>query len=126
MQIWDALRRAWLKLTPEEWVRQHLIQYLIEECGALPTSIVSEFPVALGGRQQRADIVVHGPDGKPLMLAECKAPEITIDRNVFAQAVRYNSVVGARYIVVTNGMWHGIRELTPDGKYKALEEFPKF
>ena len=125
MSIWDALRHTWLKLTPEEWVRQHLIRYLVEECGVMSTSVVQEFMVAVGGRPQRADIVVHGCDGRAVLLAECKAPEIAVDRSVFAQVVRYNSVVGARYIVVTNGLQHFVRELMADGSYRALSCFPQ-
>ncbi len=125
VRIWDAVRRAWLVLTPEEWVRQHLIRYLIEECGAPPTSVIQEFVVVISGIPQRADIVVHGKDGKPLLLAECKASEVTIDRDVFSQSIRYNSIVGARYIVVTNGLRHFVRELMPDGSYRASENFPQ-
>jgi predicted type IV restriction endonuclease len=126
VSIWDALRRAWLRLTPEEWVRQHLVRYLVEECGAPPPLVVQEFVVPLGGAPQRADVVVHGPDGRPVLLAECKAPAVDVDMAVLAQAVRYNSVVGARYIVATNGLRHLVRELMPDGSYQPLDEFPKF
>jgi predicted type IV restriction endonuclease len=130
IRIWDALRRAWLPLTPEEWVRQHLVRYLIEECGAPPALVVQELVIPLGGAPQRADVVVHGRDGRPVLLAECKAPGVAIDkeavaREVFSQAVRYNSVVGARYIVITNGLLHFVRELLPDGSYRALSGFPK-
>ncbi len=126
MLIWDALRRAWLRLTPEEWVRQHLVRYLIDECSAPAALVVQEFAVALGGRMQRADVAVHGRDGRVLLLAECKAPEVIIDRAVFAQAIRYNSVVMARYVVITNGIRHFVRELMPDGSYTAREGFPRF
>ncbi len=125
VSVWDTLRRVWLRLTPEEWVRQHLIRYLVEECGAPTTSVAQEFVVTLGGRPQRADVVVHGHDGHPLLLAECKAPQVEIDTAVFAQAIRYNSAIGARYIIVTNGLRHCVRELMPDGKYRALEKFPQ-
>lgn len=107
-RIWDPLRGQWLVLTPEEWVRQHMIRYLIEKRGVQPHYIVQEYPVALGGMAQRADIVVMDKTGRPALLVECKAPEIPVSRRVnravFDQAVRYNSVVGAAYVAVTNGM----------------------
>lgn len=123
--IRDDLRHTWLRLTPEEWVRQHLLRYLIGECGAPPAMVRQECPIILGGMRQRADVVVYGPDGRALLLSECKAPAVTVGADVFAQAVRYNSVVGARYVAVTNGLRHFVRELMPDGSYKALGGFPK-
>ena len=124
-RIWDALRRQWLVLTPEEWVRQHLIRYLTTETGALPASVSQEYPVALGGMAQRADVVVTGRSGRPCLLAECKAPEVSLDRSVLSQAVRYNSVVQAPYIVITNGLQHFCCSLDlSTGKYTALDGFP--
>ena len=96
-KIWDAVRRRWLVLTPEEWVRQHLIRLLVERGGVPPGNVSQEYPVALSGAAQRADVVVTGRDGPPCLLAECKAPDVPLGREVFAQAVRYNSVVAAPY-----------------------------
>lgn len=124
MRIWDALRGCWLVLTPEEWVRQHLVRFLCEDCGAPRTLLKQECPVAIQGMNQRADIVVYGSDALPLLLAECKSPEVEITRAVFDQAVRYNTVLGARYLAVTNGVRHFIHERTADGKYAALARFP--
>ena len=101
--IWDALRQKWLVLTPEEWVRQHVISWLIE-CKEVPALRISqEYPVNINGQHQRADIVVMNEFAKPHILVECKAPEVEIDSEVVMQAIRYNAVVGARYIVLTNG-----------------------
>ncbi len=125
VRIWDPLRNLWLLLTAEEWVRQHLIMYLIEECGAAAGLVRQECPVPLGGMHQRADVVVYtAAADKPLLLAECKAPGVVIDSEVFGQVVRYNSVLGARYIVATNGLRHYVREFR-DGKYLTLDGFPK-
>ncbi len=96
--------RGWLVLTPEEWVRRHVVGYLVECKGVPPTSIREEFPVELNGQPQRADIVVFGPDAKPALLVECKAPEVAVDSEVVAQAVRYNSIVRAPKLMVTNGL----------------------
>lgn len=106
LSVWDPLRGMWLVLTPEEWVRRHLVAYLVSECGAQPLRIVQEYPVDLNGQAQRADVVVVDGRGRPLLVAECKAPTVRIDDAVLAQAVRYNSVLGARYLVLTNGLKH--------------------
>lgn len=123
IEIWDALRNIYLVLTPEEWVRQHLIAYLVSHCGVPALCIVQEYPVPLNGQSQRADVVVVDDAAKPLLLAECKAPDVAVDRSVFGQAVRYNSVLGARYIVLTNGLKHYCCEWRGD-KYVPLPGFP--
>ncbi len=122
-EVWDSLRKIWLALTPEEWVRQHLIAYLISDCGAQPLRIVEEYPVSLNRQPQRADVVVAGNDGRPLILAECKAPDVEITEKTFAQAVRYNSVLGARYVILTNGLRHYCYEVCT-GEYVRLQAFP--
>ena len=123
VRVWDGVRGKFLVLTPEEWVRRHLIEFLIVHRGVAPHSIVQEYAVPLNDTAQRADVVVVGADARPQMLVECKAPDVKIDGGVFAQAVRYNSVVGARYVVLTNGLTHYCYELT-DGNYRQLSEFP--
>lgn len=126
MRIWSQLRKVWIALTPEEWVRQHLLMHLIENCGAPDTLISEECPVCIEGTNQRADVVVYGRDAKPLLVAECKAPEVDIDAAVFAQVMRYNSILGARYIMVTNGIKHFIHERGGDGRYTPLSALPDF
>lgn len=121
--IWDALRKLYLVLTPEEWVRQHVIAYLLTECGFEAETIVQEYPVALNGTSQRADIVVLNREAQPHLLIECKAMSVAIDDEVLAQAVRYNSVVKARFVILTNGIKSAIFELC-DGEYRAIRHFP--
>ena len=123
VEVWDALRGIYLVLTPEEWVRQHLIACLISRCGAHPMRIVQEYAVPLNGQPQRADVVVVDDRARPLLIAECKAPAVRIDAKTLAQAVRYNSVVGARYVVLTNGLCHYCCEYR-DGAYRRLPGFP--
>ena len=101
--IWDSRRRKWLLLTPEEWVRQHTIAWLVSYKGIPELRISQEYPVNINGQHQRADVVVINESAKPHILVECKAPEIDIDQEVVMQAIRYNGVVNARYIVLTNG-----------------------
>ena len=123
-EVWDPLRGCYLVLTPEEWVRQHLIGYLTAHCGAEPLRIVQEYPVPLNGQPQRADVVVVDDAARPLLLAECKAPGVRVDATTFGQAVRYNSVLGARYVVLTNGLTHYCCEWC-DGTYRPLAGFPQ-
>lgn len=123
VEVWDELRGIYLLLTPEEWVRRHLIAYLVAHCGAFPKRIVQEYAVELNGQPQRADVVVVDGCGKPFLLAECKAPEIAIGRHALSQAVRYNSVLGARYILLTNGLKHYCCEFR-DGRYVQLNGMP--
>lgn len=125
VEVWDDLRGIYLVLTPEEWVRRHLVAYLVSHCGVPAKRIVQEYAVALNGQPQRADVVVVGDRAEPLVLAECKAPEIRIDARTFSQAVRYNSVLGARFVILTNGMRHYCCEFR-DGKYEQLTGFPDF
>lgn len=121
--VWDAGRGRWLVLTPEEWVRRHVLAWLTER-GVPAARIAQEHPVRMGGRTQRADIVVFGPDGRPSLLVECKAPEVTIDRATLDQAFRYNTHLGTRHMMLTNGLDHYIYEATPTGEYRPLKEFP--
>lgn len=120
--IWDSLRGRWLVLTPEEWVRQHAIAWLVAERHIPELRISQEYPVNINGQRQRADIVVIDECAKPHILVECKAPEVAIDNEVVMQATRYNAVVGARYIVLTNGKNLYCFEHI-EGKYRAVKEF---
>ena len=121
--VWDELRRKWLVLTPEEWVRRHLIAYLTHECGVPLHSVCQEYAVRVNGQPQRADVVVCGNAGEPILLAECKEPTIELDSSVRDQAMRYNAVVGARYVLLTNGLRLQGWERTSDG-YRPMKRLP--
>ncbi len=118
-QIWDVLRRKYLVLTPEEWVRQHVIAWLINERNIPAQSISQEYPVDVNGQNQRADIVVIDKFAQPYILVECKAPDIDIDNEVALQAWRYNSVLRARYVLLTNGRGLWCYEYH-NGQYRAI------
>ncbi len=121
--VWDAMRGKYLLLTPEERVRRYVIAFLISHCGVLAHSIAQEYPININGTAQRADIVVMDNTLTPTILVECKAPEIAINKQVLNQAVRYNSVLNAKYIILTNGHKHLCLEF--DGEeYKVLSAFP--
>ncbi len=116
LEVWDTLRRAFLRLTPEEWVRQHLISFLTKECGVAPQLINCEYPINLNGQPQRADIVVINPSGGVRILVECKAPMVELNSSAVAQVSRYNSVVAAENILLSNGLTHRLLSYK-DGEY---------
>lgn len=104
--VWDSLRGRWLLLTPEEWVRRHVIGWLSGTLAIPPTSIMQECQLHIGGSLQRADIVVTDIGRRAILLVECKAADVPIDGDVLAQASRYNGVLHAPYIMLTNGLYH--------------------
>ena len=120
--VFDNVRSMYVVLTPEEWVRQHTIAWLVRERGIPELRISQEYPVNINGQHQRADIVVIDEFAKPHILVECKAPDVVLDHEVVMQAIRYNAVVGARYIVLTNGKKLYCFEYA-EGQYRAVKEF---
>jgi len=103
MGVWDPLRKKEVALTPEEQVRQWFISVLAEEMNVPMHMMMSEVPIELGKKKFRADIVVYGRDLSPVAVIECKRPEVDLTKEVLEQAVRYNIVLGVRYIFITNG-----------------------
>jgi hypothetical protein len=104
--IWDVIRKKYIVLQPEEWVRQHFIHFLIEE-KKVPASLISlEFGQNYNSLSKRCDIVVWDADLKPLLLVECKASHIAINSDVFFQANTYNSLLGVKFVILTNGIVH--------------------
>lgn len=100
------VRKKWVVLTPEEWVRQHLTAYLHHHLGYPLSLMKMEKQVKGGVRRQRADISIHDRHGQALMLVECKAPDEPLNRETFFQAGRYNQHIEAPYLLVSNGMKH--------------------
>lgn len=105
-RVWDPVRKKWLVLQPEEWVRQHVIAYLVNDLQCPLSLIGVEQGITLNGLSKRADVVVHDRAAKPLLLVECKAPEVKMDQRVLDQAARYNLVFRVPYLLVTNGLVH--------------------
>lgn len=104
--IFDPLRRQYVKLTPEEWVRQNFVQFLIQDRGYPRGLIRIEHGFSFRGALRRADVVAHARDGRPLLVAECKAPDVPVSQRAFDQIAHYNSVLGCRLLAVTNGLKH--------------------
>jgi hypothetical protein len=104
--IFDIIRKKYVVLTPEEWVRQHIIHFLIEE-KKYPISLIAvEKKLVLNNLTKRTDILVFNTKGNPDIIVECKAPSIKISQSAFDQIARYNLKLNANYLVVTNGLEH--------------------
>jgi hypothetical protein len=124
--IFDTIRKKFVILTPEEWVRQNFIQYLIHNLNYPQGLIASEFGIEYNKVKFRPDIVVFNQQGEPYLIVECKAPEVSIDQKVFDQIARYNLNLKVEYLVVTNGMKHFCCRLDYEEKtYKYLDYIPK-
>jgi Type I restriction enzyme R protein N terminus (HSDR_N) len=104
--ILDPLRRKFVALTPEEWVRQNFIQYLIDK-GGYPAGLLGiEVLFRMNNLKKRVDILVHNRSGKPVMIVECKSTDVQLDEKVFDQIATYNLKFKVPYLVVTNGLRH--------------------
>jgi hypothetical protein len=101
--IFDTIRKTWLLLTEEEWVRQNFVAYLVKEM-KYPSSLMAlEKEIWLNGLKKRFDILVYDSEHKPWMMVECKAPDVALNEDVLQQALRYNISVPVKYILITNG-----------------------
>ena len=125
--IFDASRRRWVKLTPEEWVRQHFVRYLVEEKHYPASLIAVEHSLQINRQDFRADAVVFSNAGKPLLIVECKAPEVNITQKVFEQIVRYNFEFQVDFMIVTNGLSHFCCRIDKTNlSYEFLKEIPEY
>lgn len=104
--VWCIIRKKKLVLTPEEWVRQHVVHFLIEELNIPIGRITSEYTITVNDLTRRCDVVVFDEFGKPKMIIECKAPEVAITENVFYQIAQYNNKLQVDYLMMTNGLNH--------------------
>lgn len=124
--IFCQVRKKFLVLTPEEWVRQHLISYLNKDLG-YPLSLVKiEKQVKGGQRQKRADLIIYNTLGKPSLLIECKAPTEKLNKETFFQLGRYNRFVNATLLLISNGIQHFCCEVTPKNEFHFLDEIPPY
>jgi len=125
--ILDRIRKKFVRLTPEEWVRQNFVQYLIRE-GKYPSGLIAiEVMSKFNNLKKRVDILVHDRSGNPVMIVECKSPEIILDDKVFDQIVCYNMGFRVPYLIVTNGMDHyACRIDVENNKYEFLLVIPLY
>ncbi len=120
LKVYCPLRRRWLVCTPEEEVRQQLIRHLVDDCGFPPFNLAVERQIAFGQLRKRFDLVAYGPTGRPLLLAECKAPTAALDAEVWFQALVYNATLAAPWLLLTNGPE---LLLLPAGRSEAAQSF---
>lgn len=125
--VYDPLRQTYVRFTPEEWVRQHFVQYLIQEQG-VPAGLVGiEASFQYQGQPRRADIIAHDRQGEPLLLVECKAPRVSIGQDAFDQGAGYNLVLGAPFLIVTNGQTHYACAIDFESEsYRFLDVLPPY
>jgi len=127
ISIFDEIRRKFIILTPEEWVRQHVVQYLLQEKKYPKSYINVEKVIKLNGLIKRYDVVVFQPNGKLFLLVECKSADIIINQTTFDQIARYNMALESEYLMVTNGLNHYFCQMDYQSeKYNFLKELPDF
>ncbi|MBD5258585.1 MAG: type I restriction enzyme HsdR N-terminal domain-containing protein [Barnesiella sp.] len=127
VRIYDECRNAFVKLTPEEWVRQHFVAYLRAGLGYPASIIGNEVSLKFNNMSRRADTVVYDSHGQPFIIVEYKAPHVEITQQVFDQIVRYNMVLRARYLAVSNGLRHYFCAIDYDnGSYAFVRQLPSY
>jgi hypothetical protein len=127
LTLFDELRKKHIVITPEEWVRQHFVQYLINQKHYPKTLIKLEGGLKFNGMAKRSDIVVFNAEGKKILLVECKAPSVAIDQKVFDQIARYNMTHKVALLAVTNGLKHYYCHIDlKNQQYRFIEHLPDY
>lgn len=125
--IFDIIRKKYVVLTPEEWVRQHVLRFLLEEKNYPASLIAVEKQLKIHTRTKRTDIVVYNTQGTPEVLIECKAPSVKITQDAFDQIARYNLTANASYLMVTNGLSHFFCQIDAENEtYVFLKDIPEY
>jgi len=127
LEIFDQLRQRYVALTPEEWVRQHFVQWLIDSKGFPAALMGNEVSLTQNGIARRCDTLVADRTGAPLVIVEYKAPSVPVTQKTFDQIVRYNMVLHARYLMVSNGINHYCCRIDYDNDtYHFLDDIPPY
>ena len=125
--VFDLIRRKFVALTPEEWVRQHFVNFLLTEKSYPKTLIANEIQINLNGQKKRCDTVVYNREAEPLMIIEYKAPDVNVTQAVFDQIARYNIVLKVKYLIVSNGINHYCCRMDYQKQtYDYLPEIPSY
>lgn len=125
--IFDQIRKKFVSLTPEEWVRQHVVELLLSRKRVPKESLSIEKELKIAGTRKRYDIVAFLPDASIFLVVECKAPEVQIDQSTFDQIARYNLELNARYLMVTNGLDHYFCTMDYEKKsYNFIPDIPVY
>jgi len=125
MELFDSIRKSWVRITPEEWVRQNFIQWLIQEMKYPSAMIAVEKELMLGELKKRFDILIYNKNHQPWMMIECKAPEVDLSEKTIMQILRYNMSIPVPYLVITNGHYCYAASIA-DGQAGWLTEFPAY
>lgn len=127
IHIFDEIRKKFLVLTPEEWVRQHLVQYLIQVKGYPKTLIQLEGGLKINTLQKRSDILIYNNLGEKIILVECKAPSVKITQDTFDQIARYNTTHLVQWLLVSNGLEHYCCQIDfAQSNFRFAEELPDY
>ena len=127
LSVWDRLRRKYVALTPEEWVRQHFVNYLISEKAYPEMLIANEQQILLNNTKKRCDSVVYSRQMQPIVILEYKSPDVKITQTIFDQIARYNIVLRVDYLIVSNGMEHYCCKIDYENKsFLYLPDIPRF
>ena len=125
--IFDSIRKKYVRLTPEEWVRQNFMQFLVVEKKYSSSLLTVEAAVNINGNPQRADLIVFDRQATPVLVAEFKAPEVKITQQTFDQIARYNMPLKVKFLIVSNGLQHYCCQVDfESGTYSFLQEIPEF
>ncbi len=126
-QVFDILRRKYVALTPEEWVRQHFVRFLIQEKSYPSECIGNEVSITLNGTKKRCDTIVYGSHAEPIMIVEYKSPQIDITQQVFDQISRYNVKLRVKWLIVSNGLHHYCCRIDYEsGNCQFVEDIPAY
>jgi hypothetical protein len=126
-EIWDVIRKRFVKLSPEEWVRQHVLRYLIEKKQYNASLMAVEYSIVYNEQKKRCDAVLFNTAGKPLLIIECKASAVKLTHKVLEQIARYNFTLNVSYLLVSNGMQTMFFKIeTEQNKIVMLKEIPEF
>jgi len=124
-EVFDPQRKKYVRLTPEEWVRQHFVHYLIDQLGFPQGRLQNELPIRVGNLDKRCDTVVFDKNGKPAVIVEYKAPTVPLTQKVFEQIVRYDYSLQVDYLIVSNGLQHYFLHLNREqNRFEFLREAP--
>jgi type I site-specific restriction-modification system R (restriction) subunit len=126
-EVFDSVRKRFVALTPEEWVRQHFVHFLADHLHVPRSLIAVEASLRVNRLKKRTDIVVYGTNGIPCLIVECKAPEVAVTQSVFDQVAMYNMAFSVPFLAVTNGLVHFVCHIDhADKKIVFLKEMPVF
>lgn len=127
IEIWDRIRKKYVALTPEEWVRQNFVNYLITEKNYPETLIANEIQISLNNQKKRCDSVIYNKIPTPIVIVEYKSPSVKITQDVFDQIVKYNIVLKVNYLIVSNGLQHYCCRMNYENlSFEYLPEIPDY